>query len=53
VDSAADSAIAAAFQNGAPDALALVYQRYARLVCTVAMRSVRVNGRRTGCLPPS
>jgi len=40
VDSAADSAIAAAFQNGAPDALSLVYQRYARLVYTVAVRSL-------------
>lgn len=40
VDSAADSAIAAAFQNGAPDALSLVYQRYAPLVYTVAVRSL-------------
>jgi RNA polymerase sigma factor (sigma-70 family) len=38
VNSAADSAIAAAFQNGAPDALSLVYQRYAPLVYTVAVR---------------
>jgi RNA polymerase sigma factor (sigma-70 family) len=40
VDSAADSAIAAAFQNRAPDALSLVYQRYAPLVYTVAVRSL-------------
>ena len=40
MDSAADSAIAAAFQDGAPDALSLVYQRYAPLVYTMAVRSL-------------
>jgi RNA polymerase sigma factor (sigma-70 family) len=40
VDSAADSAIAAAFQNEAPGALRLVYQRYAPLVYTMAVRSL-------------
>jgi RNA polymerase sigma factor (sigma-70 family) len=40
VDSTADSAIAAAFQNGAPDALSLVYRRYAPLVYAVAVRSL-------------
>jgi RNA polymerase sigma factor (sigma-70 family) len=40
VNSAADSAIAAAFHDGAPDALSLVYRRYAPLVYTMAVRSL-------------
>jgi RNA polymerase sigma factor (sigma-70 family) len=40
VESAADREIAAAFQKGQPDALSLVYQRYAPLVYTVAVRSL-------------
>ncbi len=40
MDSTTDSAIAAAFHKGAPDALSLVYQRYAPLVYTMAVRSL-------------
>ncbi len=38
----ADGEIAAAFQKGQPDGLALLYQRYAPLVYTVALRSLEV-----------
>ena len=38
--SAADGDIAAAFQKGGPDALSLVYERYAAMVYTVALRSL-------------
>ena len=40
VGSAADGDIAAAFQKGRPDALSLVYERYAAMVYTVALRSL-------------
>jgi len=36
-----DGEITAAFQRGRPDALALVYQRYAPLVYTIALQSLR------------
>jgi len=40
VGSAADGDIAVAFQKGRPDALSLVYERYAAMVYTVALRSL-------------
>src|ERR1700735_2626727 len=40
VGSATDGDIAAAFQKGRPDALSLVYERYAAMVYTVALRSL-------------
>jgi RNA polymerase sigma factor (sigma-70 family) len=44
VGSAADGDIAAAFQKGRPDALSLVYERYAAMVYTVALRSLGAPG---------
>jgi len=40
----ADGDIAAAFQKGKPDSLAQVYQRYAPLVYTVALRALGIPG---------
>jgi RNA polymerase sigma factor (sigma-70 family) len=40
VERDADGEVAVAFQKGQPDALSLVYQRYAPLVYTVALRSL-------------
>ena len=40
VGSAADGDIAVAFQKGRADALSLLYERYAAMVYTVALRSL-------------
>lgn len=44
MDSPSDGDIAAAFQKGKPDSLAQVYQRYAPLVYTLALRALGVPG---------
>ena len=44
MDRAADEDIAAAFAKGAPDALALAYQRYSPLVYTAAVRALGRHG---------
>jgi RNA polymerase sigma factor (sigma-70 family) len=44
VERAADGDIAAAFQKGRADALSLVYERFAPMVYTVALRSLGVPG---------
>jgi RNA polymerase sigma-70 factor (ECF subfamily) len=40
VDGSSDEDVAAVFQKGGPEALALVYERYGPLVYTIALRSL-------------
>lgn len=44
METSADGEIAAAFQKGRADALSLVYQRYAAMVYSVALRSLGLPG---------